>query len=38
MEETLPDKGIFLKTNKRKEELRLLYSRQQVKTLNKPQP
>jgi hypothetical protein len=36
MEETLPDKGILEKTNKRKEKLGLLYSRQQAETLNKP--
>jgi hypothetical protein len=36
MEEIFLDKGIFRKTNKRREELGLLYSRQQTKTLNKP--
>jgi hypothetical protein len=36
MEETLPNKGILEKSNKRREELDLLYSHQQAETLNKP--
>jgi hypothetical protein len=36
MEETLPDKGILEKSNKRREELDLLYNHQQAETLNKP--
>jgi hypothetical protein len=36
MEEIFLDKGIQEKTNKGREELGLLYSYQQVETLNKP--
>jgi hypothetical protein len=36
MEKTLHDKGILEKTNKKKEEVGLLYSCQQAETLNKP--
>jgi hypothetical protein len=36
MEETLPDKGILEKTNKKKEKLGLLYNCQQIETLYKP--
>jgi hypothetical protein len=36
MEETLPDKGLLEKSNKRREELDLLYNHQQAETLNKP--